>query len=146
MSIPTAVPPETMILLAEDEQSVRDLVDRILKNQGYAVLVAADGRQALEMAAAYPGPLHLLLTDLRMPDLDGASLARKLRNERPEIKVMLMSAYFDETLRAFEGWTFVRKPFQVSALIQAVRDALTQPLKPLEDVPELTRWLGTSSR
>lgn len=132
-----AVSPGTNILLADDEESVRGFVDRVLKRAGYRVLSARDGQEALEMASALSGPLHLLITDLKMPDLDGISLARRLREVRPEARVILMSAYFDSPLGPHEGWTFVQKPFRVNELLETVRGVLQEPPKTLADVPEL---------
>lgn len=119
------------ILLVEDEASVRLLTARVLRRQGYRVLDASDGRDALAVAAAYPAPIHLLLTDVVMPELGGRALAEMLQQRRPGIRVLFMSGYpDDEVLRRgiqHEGTPFLAKPFNPAVLTQTVRAALDEP-------------------
>ena len=81
------------ILVADDEVAIRRLVGEILRQQGFTVLEAADGVEALEVAEQHPGPIHLLLTDWCMPRLNGGWLIRGLRNGRPETAIVIMSGY-----------------------------------------------------
>jgi signal transduction histidine kinase/CheY-like chemotaxis protein len=81
------------ILLAEDEPEVRAAIERMLKQGGYQVLAAADGAQALALAGAHRGPIDLLITDVVMPRLGGAALARQLCAERPGMRVLFVSGY-----------------------------------------------------
>jgi CheY-like chemotaxis protein len=81
---------ETVILLAEDEAVIRNLVRLMLSKEGYAVLTANDGQEALELCEKFADPILLLLTDMQMPPMDGLELAERVREQRPEIKVMLM--------------------------------------------------------
>lgn len=123
---------ETM-LFVEDEQSVRDLVREYLGRTGYCVLEASDGAQALKVAATHPGPIHLLITDVVMPHLSGPELASKLAPERPEMKVLYMSGYTDDTVfrhGVLEGGVaFLQKPFNLKVLAQKIREVLSgQPV------------------
>src|SRR5258708_5069765 len=80
-----------VILLAEDEHLVRNLVRTILINEGYAVLDANDGEHALEISRGFPGSIHMLLTDVKMPKMNGLELSQQIARERPGIKVLIMS-------------------------------------------------------
>jgi CheY-like chemotaxis protein len=88
---PTAPEIQT-ILVCDDEQSLRRFVRTILTRHGYRVLEAKNGKQALVVAEAHDGPIHLLLSDVTMPELDGPGLAEQLRAVRPDVRVVLMSA------------------------------------------------------
>jgi len=119
------------ILLVEDDASVRALTARVLQQHGYRVLEAGDGREALQVAAAYEAPIHLLLTDVVMPEIGGRALAEALRQRRPSTRVLFMSGYpDDEVLRRgiqHAATPFLEKPFSLTVLTQGVRDALDQP-------------------
>jgi DNA-binding NtrC family response regulator len=116
------------ILLVEDEPAVRSLVHETLRLQGYTVLEARHGIEALLSSARYVGPIHLLLTDVVMPQMSGPEIAEKILTVRPEIKVLYMSGYpdhpvFDQgSVRRQAG--FLAKPFSPHALAQKVRDVL----------------------
>jgi two-component system cell cycle sensor histidine kinase/response regulator CckA len=117
------------ILLAEDEITVRDLAAQSLRQQGYTVLEAADGLEALDLAQSQPKKeIHLLLTDMIMPRLGGANLAEQLRAARPKIKVLFMSGYTDSTIIRYglpkTGSAFLQKPFSPQRLVQKVREVL----------------------
>jgi signal transduction histidine kinase/sensor domain CHASE-containing protein/ActR/RegA family two-component response regulator len=116
------------ILFVEDEQSVRELVRDYLVAAGYCLLEAADGIQALKVAAAHPGPVHMLITDVVMPHLSGPELATKLSSERPALKVLFISGYTDDTVfrhGVLEGGVaFLQKPFNLKALAQKIREVL----------------------
>ena len=122
--------PET-ILVCDDEQSVRQLVCTFLIRQGYQVLQARNGKHALDVAEAHDGTIHLLLSDVMMPALNGPGLAEQLRAVRPDIRVMFMSAFSNDLLESLDGCPFIEKPFRPSALVTTIRDALAQPPKPL---------------
>jgi two-component system, cell cycle sensor histidine kinase and response regulator CckA len=123
---PTTPETET-ILLCDDEHSVRRLVCILLTRRGYQVLEAQNGKHAMEVAEAHKGPIHLLLSDVTMPELDGPSLAEQLRAVRPDVRVVFMSADWVSDGRC----PFVQKPFLPSALMRTVRDALAHPPHPL---------------
>ena len=118
------------LLLAEDDAGVRGVVTEILRGLGYTVLVAATGPAALATGRAHPGPLHLLLTDVVMPELSGPELAVTLTTERPDLRVLYMSGYTEEAVIQ-HGVTgkqvaFLRKPFMPEALARKVRTILDE--------------------
>ncbi|MFB3819384.1 MAG: ATP-binding protein [Candidatus Methylomirabilales bacterium] len=117
------------ILVAEDEEGVRNLVSQILVRRGYEVLTARDGEEALRLAGQHRGTIHLLLTDVIMPGMQGPDLFTKLRALRPGVKVLYMSGY-SESVGAGRGITaaqMVQKPFSLQALTEGVRRALDGP-------------------
>jgi len=117
------------ILFVEDEQSVRELVRDYLVGAGYCMLEASDGVQALKVAAAHPGPIHMLITDVVMPHLSGPELATKLSAERTDLKILFISGYTDDTVfrhGVLEGGVaFLQKPFNLKALAQKIREVLS---------------------
>ena len=118
-------PSETVILLVEDEVLVRNLVQLMLRNEGYAVLSAKDGQEALELSEAFKDPIHLLLTDVRMPRLDGVMLKELIRAQRPDVRVIVMSGETANTI-AVENTpdAFLRKPFIPPTLLKCVQRVL----------------------
>lgn len=117
------------ILLVEDEGSVRQLIGDILQTHGYQLLVADDPTQGLALAAAHPGAIDLLLTDVVMPQMSGPKLYQQLAAQDAGLKVLYMSGYTDNLLTAREGLEtaamFLQKPFAIGTLLQKVRAALT---------------------
>ena len=115
------------ILLVEDEEGVRRFVRSLLEKQGYTVLEAADIEAAHEIART-AAPIHLLLTDVIMPRMNGPELAERITRMRPGLKVLFMSGYTDRTIRLQDRLgdesTFIQKPFTPSALAQKVRELL----------------------
>jgi PAS domain S-box-containing protein len=114
------------LLLAEDDAVLRDLLGDALAGRGYHVLAAPDGEQALALAAAHPERIHLLVTDLVMPVLDGPALALALVRQRPGIPVLFMSGYTVDLPKdpLLARQTLITKPFSIEDLLQAVRSAL----------------------
>ncbi|MBV1860133.1 MAG: response regulator, partial [Nannocystaceae bacterium] len=116
------------ILLVEDERMVRSAVSRILRAQGYAVLEAAHGGEALVLAEENDGQIDLVLTDVIMPELGGRELADRLTERWPGLKVVYMSGYTDDAVVhqgvLDEDVAFVQKPFTPNALLSKVRAAL----------------------
>jgi PAS domain S-box-containing protein len=123
------------ILLVEDESNLRRLAREYLELQGYHVLEAAEGATAIQISKVHEGPIHLLLTDVIMPGMNGRELAQNITSARPETKVLYMSGYTEDaighngTLDA--GITLLQKPFSLPALKGKVREMLDTPL-PLE--------------
>ena len=113
------------ILVAEDEDEMRSLVGNVLRRNGYKVLEAANGEEALELASGYSGPIHLLLTDITMPVLNGWELHRRLRTERPGTATLFMSGNFEPTLMRFS--VFLPKPFGPAQLLEKVRGVFKSP-------------------
>lgn len=105
---------ERGILLVDDQSDLRSLLCRALEIEGYSVWEAGDGEEALEVAEAEGNRIHLLLTDLKMPGMDGYELARELTRRRPDIRVLYMSGY-SENLPP-PGVPFLQKPFRLDTL------------------------------
>jgi two-component system, cell cycle sensor histidine kinase and response regulator CckA len=112
------------ILLVEDEESVRRLASLLLERSGYRLLVASSAEEALETARGYAGKIDLLLTDVVLPGLNGRRLADLLAPERPSMKVVFASGYFDERGILEPGSDFIQKPFNPDTLARSVRRAL----------------------
>jgi PAS domain S-box-containing protein len=116
------------ILLVEDDDQVREVARLVLERQGYLVLEAADGQQALQLAGDHSGPIHLLLTDVVMPGLSGQAVVETLTRTRPEVKILYISGYADEAIMHHgvlePGVAMLQKPFSVLALARQVRAVL----------------------
>ncbi len=114
------------ILVAEDDEFVRGLIAQILKREGYSVIEAADGREALRAASSVPR-VDLILTDIVMPEMRGPELARRVRAGRPAMKCLFMSAHDDQGFKAGEqnpDVPFIPKPFTPESLAREVRAVL----------------------
>jgi len=122
------------ILLVEDEEAVRRLGKRILEKEGYSVLVAEHAAEAMAVAAAWKGPIDLLVTDVVMPGRSGVELARELEQMRPGIPVLFTSGYPETTRGRWQppkGWgAFLQKPFTPTELVEAVRAVTNTPKAP----------------
>jgi PAS domain S-box-containing protein len=119
------------VLLAEDEGLVRELVIEILKQGGYSVLPACDGEEAVRIAGQHNGTIHLLITDVVMPQMNGRELARRMLASRPGIKVIYISGYTEDAIIHHgvldPGMHFVQKPFRPSDLVRKIREVLDTP-------------------
>jgi two-component system, cell cycle sensor histidine kinase and response regulator CckA len=116
------------ILVVEDEESVRQLVTKVLRRQGYTVLESGNAREALPLGEHYDGQLDLLITDVVMPEVSGPELAERLKAARPTMPVLFISGYPDrpmvqETLAAGNAH-LLAKPFQPTELLDIVRKML----------------------
>jgi two-component system, cell cycle sensor histidine kinase and response regulator CckA len=116
------------VLIAEDEGGVRRIARTILEMQGYAVLCAESGREVMRIVAEYPDPIHLLLTDVVMPDFGGRVIADEVRRRRPGIGILYMSGYTDDAIlrHGVESSrdAFIQKPFTPLTLARRVREVL----------------------
>jgi PAS domain S-box-containing protein len=116
------------ILLVEDEDSVRELTRTILASCGYSVLAAGGAAPALGLAAKHGGPIHLLLTDVVMPECNGHELAQRLLAIRPDTRVLYMSGYTDNVIahhgKLEQDTHFLQKPFTPAALAEKVHQVL----------------------
>ncbi len=119
------------ILVVEDEMNLRRLARQYLEKQGYTVLEAVDGSAAINISSSYPGPIHLLLTDVIMPGMNGKELAQRLTALRPETRVLYMSGYTENVIghngTLDNGVTLLPKPFTLPALKAKVREMLNTP-------------------
>lgn len=102
----------------------------VLAVHGFHVLSADNGKEALDAAAQYSDSIDLLISDVQMPVMTGPDLARQLQILRPELKVMLISAYPLGELVLDRGWRFVQKPFLPNALLQEIGNMLDEPPTP----------------
>jgi CheY-like chemotaxis protein len=116
------------VLVVEDEQEVRKLAVRVLKMQGYKVLEASQGDDALRLCEEHNRPIQLMVTDVVMPGMDGRELTNRLMLLHPEIRVLYMSGYTDNIIVHHgileRGINYIQKPFTVGALAGKVREVL----------------------
>ena len=116
------------ILLVDDTDAIRSIAHRILTRYGYNVLVARSGAEAMSVHEHYSGRIQLLLTDLMMPEMDGRELAKRLRAERPGLKLLFMSGYTEGSVLGknggVRGASFIGKPFTPDDLAQRVKEVL----------------------
>ena len=118
------------VLMVEDEDQIRDMVGEYLQQNGYTVLRAQNGREALEIAQRYKGLIHLVITDVVMPELGGRELAEQLKRLRPRTKVLFTSGYLDvgrDEKPAEQPAMILQKPFALSVLAKKIREALDHP-------------------
>jgi PAS domain S-box-containing protein len=125
------------ILLVEDEPAVRTFVARALRQQGYQVLDASNGGEALLIAEQHSGTIHLLLTDVIMPRVSGKQLAERLRRMRTDLRILYMSGYAEDIIAPHgvleDGAAFIEKPLTAEALGRKIREVLTaSPAAPAE--------------
>ena len=119
------------ILIAEDEEPLRMLTARALTDSGHEVVTAVDGAEALDIVTREGGRFDLLLTDIRMPLMDGIALALSVARDHPKIIILLMTAYADQRERAANLDALIHdvvlKPFTLAEIKAAVADALATP-------------------
>jgi CheY-like chemotaxis protein len=122
-------------MVVEDEPAVRTLILRVLRQRGYTVIEAANGAEALRIANHYHGTIHLLLTDVVMPEIGGRELAETLLARRPSIRVLFMSGYTEDAILQRDvlqaGIQYLEKPFTPTSLSVKVREVLDRPLEEL---------------
>jgi CheY-like chemotaxis protein len=117
-----------VILVAEDEVLVRNFVCLQLQREGYQVLAASDGLEALEVARAYTGAIEMLLTDVVMPRMDGLALVEQMRQERPGVRVLVMSGRLSgEFSEQNTRLPFIRKPFAAKDLRDKIKEVMKNP-------------------
>jgi PAS domain S-box-containing protein len=127
--IPESIPRGTeMILLVEDEEQVRTILKRILEDQGYHVLVASNGDEALSISQDVELDIKLMITDVVMPQMSGRELAQRLLTIRPSLPVLFMSGYTDDAIVRHglldETLNFIQKPFDSASVARKVREVL----------------------
>lgn len=123
------------LLLVEDEDQVRRIVQEILEQQGYAVLAAANGEEALKLAEVHGSKIHLLMTDVVMPQMSGRELAEELTTLQPKLKVLYMSGYTDDAIVRHglldASLNFIQKPFDAASAARKVREVLDSRVEQL---------------
>jgi two-component system cell cycle sensor histidine kinase/response regulator CckA len=117
-------PPQAVVLVVDDEREIVDIVTRVLANDGYELLTAASGADALAVAAACGRPIDLLLTDLHMPEMSGRGLATELRRTQPGLKVVYLTGHCDDLFGAVTllepHEAFIEKPIAPALVREAV--------------------------
>ncbi len=121
---------EVVVLLAEDDPIVRAMLEKLLKQGGYELIVAADGQDALQKSAEHKGRVDLLVCNVQMPGMTGTDLARELRRSRPDLIVMLTASYPQGLLVLDTGWQFIQKPFLPKVLIDKIVEVIKKPKSP----------------
>jgi hypothetical protein len=119
------------ILVVEDHEELRRMVDRALRSSGYTVLTASGGTEALSLVRAHPGPVDLLISDVLLWGMSGAELYGRVRQLHRKLRVLFMSGYSEEVLRQHgvspSTAPFLQKPFGATVLVDKVRDVLRLP-------------------
>ena len=127
------------VLVVDDEEMVRIIMVQVLQDNGYTVLEASDGLEALRIAKEHTGRIDLLLTDVKMPGMNGLELTARLLSNRPEMTVLYVSGHADSTrqIQLQEGQfiiepgaNFLHKPFSPDGLLQKVRHVMEHSAKP----------------
>ena len=122
------------ILLVEDEDAVRSFAARALRMRGYTVLEAPGGEVALDIVRKHPGAIDLVISDVVMPNMDGPTLVRAAQKLRPEMRVIFISGYAEDTFRRneekVEDLHFLPKPFGLKQLVAKVKDVLSGAARP----------------
>lgn len=120
------------VLLVEDEEVVREMATELLRENGYHVIEAKHPNEAMALAAQFDGIIHLMLTDVVMPQMSGRDLAEQLLPIRPDMKVLYMSGYTDDAIVHHgvleEGTAFIAKPFSIDGLSRKLREVLDEPV------------------
>jgi DNA-binding NtrC family response regulator len=118
------------ILVVEDQPMVLEVVRAILERAGFHVLSTSSGAQAIQVEGITQGTIHMLLSDVMMPDMSGPVVAQTLKKLRPDMRVMLMSGYPDGNMLFLNyGWHFIQKPFLPVKLVEKVNDILHTPCR-----------------
>ena len=117
------------ILLVEDEEGLRSLNARGLRSRGYSVVEASNGIEALEMLEEKNGAVDLVVSDVVMPEMDGPTLLKSMREKNPDLKIIFVSGYaedaFEKSLPENQQFAFLPKPFTLSQLVAAVKETMT---------------------
>ena len=125
---------ERTILVVEDEAGLRALIEEVLSSEGYTVLMAQDGAGAVCLSEQYPSVIHLLLTDLTLPGMNGQEIAARLTARRPDMQVLFMSGHgitdiaANGTLEAH--WEFIQKPWAPRSLCERIQRMLSPRTAP----------------
>jgi CheY-like chemotaxis protein len=117
------------LLLVEDQDAVRELIEKMLIDHGYEVLAAGNGAEAVAIAGHYPGTIHLMIADVILPGMNGRALADAIRSSRPKMKVLYISGYSEEIVQR-QGVldnhvAYLKKPFSQDWLVSKVQETLT---------------------
>jgi len=127
------------VLLVEDEQAVREATSEFLKLQGYTVLEAKDGLDALAVSKKHASKIHLLITDVVMPNLSGGELAKEVKRLRPDTRLLFVSGYAGKTVLDHKvvdlETNFLQKPYTLKQLALKIRAALSPSTRDADESP-----------
>jgi DNA-binding response OmpR family regulator len=124
---------EVIVLLAEDDPEIRDMLEKLLKRGGYELIVASDGQEAIHKADDHKGRIDLVVTKLQMTGMSGPDLAAALKKSRPDLRIMLLSSYPQGLLVLDTGWAFLQKPFLPAVLLDRIVGLMRKPASPNTD-------------
>ena len=124
---------EVVVLLAEHEPEVRAMLEKLLKQGGYDLLVVEDGQQALQKSDEHKGRIDILIADVQMPGMTGTDLAREMRRNRQDLKIILLAPSEQGLLVLDSTWHFLQKPFLPKALLERIVDVIKKPPAPNAD-------------
>jgi DNA-binding response OmpR family regulator len=124
---------EVVVLLAEHDPDIRIMLEKLLKQGGYDLVVVEDGQQALQKSDEHKGRIDILLADVQMPGMTGVDLATEMRKARSDLRIILLSASAQGLLVLDSTWHFLQKPFLPKALLERVVDVIKKPPAPATD-------------
>jgi two-component system, cell cycle sensor histidine kinase and response regulator CckA len=124
---------EVVVLLAEHDPDIRVMLERLLKQGGYDLLVVEDGQQALQKSEEHKGRIDILVADIQMPGMTGADLAGEIRRTRQDLRIILLSPSVQGLLVLDSTWHFLQKPFLPKALLERIVDVIKKPPAPNTD-------------
>ncbi len=124
---------EVVVLLAEDDPVVRGMLEKLLKQGGYDLIIAEDGQDAFQKHTDHKGRIDLLVCTVQMPGMTGSDLARQMRLTRPELRVMLTSSFPQGLLILDTGWQFIQRPFVRGVLVEKIVELIKKPPSPHVD-------------
>jgi DNA-binding response OmpR family regulator len=124
---------EVVVLLAEHDPDIRIMLEKLLKQGGYDLVVVEDGQQALQKSDEHKGRIDILLCDVQMPGMTGVDLATEMRKARSDLRIILLSASAQGLLVLDSTWHFLQKPFLPKALLERVVDVIKKPPAPATD-------------
>jgi two-component system, cell cycle sensor histidine kinase and response regulator CckA len=127
LNTPPSRPP--VILLVEDESMVREITGQVLSHAGYSVLESSNAREALQIASSHEGRIDVLLTDIVMPEMNGADLAQRMLSRQPDLVTVFMSGYAEHDVvkkAKLSSAVHIQKPFTIDLLLSRVSQALNQ--------------------
>lgn len=124
---------EVVVMLAEDDPVVRGMLEKLLKQGGYDLIIAEDGQDAFQKHNDHKGRIDLLVCTVQMPGMTGSDLARQMRLTRPELRVMLTASFPQGLLLLDTGWQFIQRPFVRKVLVEKIVELIKNPVSPHVD-------------
>jgi DNA-binding response OmpR family regulator len=124
---------EVVVLLAEEDPIVRAMLEKLLKQGGYDLIVAEDGQDAFQKHVDHKGRIDLLVCTVQLPGMTGSDLASQMRLTRPELRVMLTCSFPQGLLILDTGWQFIQKPFVRKVLVEKIVELVKSPPSPHVD-------------